>query len=325
METAAEAPTLRALLARRDLHLRLEGDDAVLGQGALDRPLRWVHSSDLADPTPFLSEGLALLTTGTQFQDAADDASTSYRAYVRRLSRPRRGRSRLRHRGGARRHPAAARRRVPCRADAAVRGALPHAVHRRGPRECRGDRRAVLRATQLGARRAARDLARGAAPRRARGHACAELARQLDAWVGLFDAAGTLTREHPIDGSSPPSRRELARRSRRRCCGEAPAPASSLRIGGVPFTLQTLGRGGHLRGRDRDGRRRPRPGGPRRRDGGRRDGGARPRAATGARPRTRRCCGPGSCIRFAATIPRWRGESRAICGAGCPPRRSWWR
>jgi len=50
----------------------------------LDRPIRWIHSSDLADPTPFLSEGLALLTTGTQFLDT-DDATT-YDEYVARLS-----------------------------------------------------------------------------------------------------------------------------------------------------------------------------------------------------------------------------------------------
>src|SRR5690606_30210970 len=61
------APTLRALLRRRELRLRLVSDEADLAPGALDRPVRWVHSSDLADPTPFLSEGLALLTTGTQF------------------------------------------------------------------------------------------------------------------------------------------------------------------------------------------------------------------------------------------------------------------
>ena len=68
MESVAETPTLRALLARRDLQLRLDGPEG-LEPSALDRPVRWVHSSDLADPTPFLSEGLVLLTTGTQFED----------------------------------------------------------------------------------------------------------------------------------------------------------------------------------------------------------------------------------------------------------------
>ncbi len=43
-------------------------DEAATGPAALDRAVRWVHSSDLTDPTPFLSEGLVLLTTGTQFE-----------------------------------------------------------------------------------------------------------------------------------------------------------------------------------------------------------------------------------------------------------------
>ncbi|MGV3733491.1 MAG: PucR family transcriptional regulator ligand-binding domain-containing protein [Microcella sp.] len=59
--------TLDTLLARRELQLRLIwADDA-----ASERPWAWVHSSDLADPTPFLSPGDALLTTGTQW--ASDD------------------------------------------------------------------------------------------------------------------------------------------------------------------------------------------------------------------------------------------------------------
>ena len=81
-DIAVAPPSLRALLARRDLHLLLVVDEHDLAPGSMDRPVRWVHSSDLADPTPFLSEGLVLLTTGTQFADA--DAA-DYRAYVDRL------------------------------------------------------------------------------------------------------------------------------------------------------------------------------------------------------------------------------------------------
>lgn len=36
------------------------------------RPVQWVHSSDLADPTPFLTPRTVLLTTGAQFGDAAE-------------------------------------------------------------------------------------------------------------------------------------------------------------------------------------------------------------------------------------------------------------
>ena len=77
MATTADAPTLRALLGRRDLHLRLESEPADIGDSALDAPIRWVHSSDLADPTPFLSEGLALLTTNLR--------ANVDRAFLRRL------------------------------------------------------------------------------------------------------------------------------------------------------------------------------------------------------------------------------------------------
>ena len=42
----------------------------------------WVHSSDLDDPTPFLSSGQLLLTTGRQFVRAS---AATYRSYVERL------------------------------------------------------------------------------------------------------------------------------------------------------------------------------------------------------------------------------------------------
>ncbi|WP_433274733.1 PucR family transcriptional regulator [Actinosynnema sp. CS-041913] len=44
----------------------------------LDRPVAWVHSTELADPTPFLEGGELLLTTGI--------ALGPYRPYVRRLA-----------------------------------------------------------------------------------------------------------------------------------------------------------------------------------------------------------------------------------------------
>jgi PucR family transcriptional regulator, purine catabolism regulatory protein len=69
--------SLRALLEQRHLALRTVWAD----DEALDRPWEWVHSSDLGDPTPFLSAGDALLTTGTQWAD--DDVIG---AWVRRLA-----------------------------------------------------------------------------------------------------------------------------------------------------------------------------------------------------------------------------------------------
>jgi purine catabolism regulator len=66
--------SLRDLI--RDLDVRL-----VAGEAGLDRPVRWVHISELSDPTPWLSGGELLLTTGMNL--AAPDEQ---RAYVERLA-----------------------------------------------------------------------------------------------------------------------------------------------------------------------------------------------------------------------------------------------
>ncbi|WP_431924907.1 PucR family transcriptional regulator [Amycolatopsis tucumanensis] len=51
--------TLRRLLADPTLGLRV-----LAGESGLDRPVGWVHVSELDDPTPFLEGGELLLTTG---------------------------------------------------------------------------------------------------------------------------------------------------------------------------------------------------------------------------------------------------------------------
>ena len=45
-------------------HARTRPDAAHRSAAAIDRPLSWVHVSELADPTPFLEGGELLLTTG---------------------------------------------------------------------------------------------------------------------------------------------------------------------------------------------------------------------------------------------------------------------
>lgn len=237
---AADTPTLRALLARGDLRLRLEGDGE---PGALDREIRWVHSSDLADPTPFLSEGLVLLTTGTQF--AADDP-VAYASYVGRLAE--RGVVGLGFgtevvRDGI----------PPALADACREAGIPlFEVPYRTPFIAVARANAEAVAAQAYARRswalaAQRAIALAALRPDGLGATLAELARQLDAWVGMYDAAGELSREHPIGGLDAATAAALhdevdgvLRRGAR--------AGSSLRIGDTPFSLQTLGRGGKLRG-----------------------------------------------------------------------------
>jgi len=66
--------TVRELLGDLDV-------EVLAGEGALDAPVRWVHISELADPTPWLSGGELLLTTGLPLTDPA-----TQRAYVARLA-----------------------------------------------------------------------------------------------------------------------------------------------------------------------------------------------------------------------------------------------
>lgn len=69
--------TLAALLGNRPLGLRLHTTTA-----PADRPISWVHVSELADPTPFLEGGELLLTTGLAL--LSDEQPVE--EYVRRLA-----------------------------------------------------------------------------------------------------------------------------------------------------------------------------------------------------------------------------------------------
>ncbi|GMM96922.1 PucR family transcriptional regulator [Microbacterium luteum] len=240
MPTAPTHPTVASLLRRGDLSLRFLD---TVDEEQLEREVRWVHSSDLADPTPFLSEGLVLLTTGRQFDGVTDDA---YAPYVARLA----------DRGvaGVGFGTEVVRDGVPtplidaCRAAGMPLFEVPYrtpfiAVARANAE----DVAATSYARRTWALSAQRAIALAALRPDGLGATVAELARQLGAWVGLFDAAGELSRQHPANGLEPATatalREEIGAVLRR-----GARAGSSLRIGATPFTLQTLGRGGHLRG-----------------------------------------------------------------------------
>ena len=55
--------------------------DVVAGAGGIDNPVRWVHTSELEDPTPWLNGGELLLTTGM----ALKGSPVQQRAYLQRL------------------------------------------------------------------------------------------------------------------------------------------------------------------------------------------------------------------------------------------------
>ncbi|MFD6417831.1 PucR family transcriptional regulator ligand-binding domain-containing protein [Streptomyces sp. NPDC060194] len=76
------AVALAALLARDDLGLRQVGGPPV----AADDAVHWVHTSEMADPYPYLLGGELLLTAGVSYPpDGAAGAGDPWDAYVRRL------------------------------------------------------------------------------------------------------------------------------------------------------------------------------------------------------------------------------------------------
>lgn len=244
-DPVATPPTLRALLARGDLQLGLASDPAAIDADALERPVRWVHSSDLLDPTPFLSDGLVLLTTGTQF-DGADGDVGAYRGYVRRLRE--RGVVGLGFGTEVVRHGIPPLLREACRHERMPLFEVPYRIPFIAVARANAEAVAAESfARQTWALSAQRAVALAALRPDGLTATLAELARQLGAWVGLFDASGALRREHPAGTLRPDARAALddevavvLRRGAR--------AGSSLRTGTTPFTLQTLGRGGHLRG-----------------------------------------------------------------------------
>lgn len=238
----AESATLRALLRRGELRLRLEGGEGGLDDGALDRPVRWVHSSDLLDPTPFLADDLVLLTTGTQFPG---DDQRVFAGYVARL-RERGvlalgfGTEVVREGIPAGLVAACAHERMPL---FEVPYRTPFIAVARANAEVVAAEAYARRSWALAAQRA---VALAALRTDGLDATLAELAKRLDAWVGLYDAGGAMSHRHPA---------ALPRESEAELAAEVAtvlrrgaSAGSALRIGGVPFTLQTLGRGGHLRG-----------------------------------------------------------------------------
>ncbi|MEJ1154974.1 PucR family transcriptional regulator [Microbacterium marmarense] len=244
MAAAPETPTLRALLGRADLQLTLDGESARHNR-LLDRAVRWVHNSDLADPTPFLSEGVVLLTTGTQFAEGVD-SDADVHAYV----------SRLKERGvvGLGFGTEVVRDGIPpqlidaCRATQTPLFEVPYRTPfiavARANAEAIAAASYARRSWALAAQRA---IALAALRADGLGATVAELARQLDTWVGLFDAAGELSREHPAGGLAATTADSL-RSEVIAVLHRGARAGSSLPIGDTAFSLQTLGRGGHLRG-----------------------------------------------------------------------------
>jgi purine catabolism regulator len=235
-------PTTRSLLAQRPFHLRLiagaREDDPVL-----DAPLTWAHSSDLADPTPWLEAGQLLLTDGMQFVDDSSPARAA--EYVDRLTA--RG---VRALGFA---TEILHERIPSTLIEAcdARGLPLLEVAERAPfmaiiRHVADVISAEQRERLEWSLRAQRRVASAALRPDGIEAILHELESQLDCWVALFDAVGNQVRmptsKHPprsvLTALAEEARATLAR-------GNRAARRLDL-AGGV--TLQTLGQRAQLRG-----------------------------------------------------------------------------
>lgn len=236
--------TLRSLLHRVDLHLRLltAPDDP-----AVDAPLSWLHSSDLDDPTPFLADGQGLLTTGTQFGVDAEVAAPTAEAYVARLRR--RGVLTLGFGTEVVRAGTPVQLVDACAAAGIALFEVPYETSFIAVAQANAD--AVARdanARNAWALAAQRAISLAAMRPDGLGATIAELSRQIDGWVGLFDLSGRLDRGFPVDGVPGADLAVLRGESLRllRAGQRASLPVTTEHRTG--FTLQTLGSGGHLSG-----------------------------------------------------------------------------
>lgn len=228
--------TLDDLLAQPDLGLR-----ELHRAAATARPISWVSSSDLADPTPFLVPEQLLLTTGRQFAD--DAPPEEYRAYVDTLLR--------REVLGVGFGTEVLRAGTPSGLVEACRDAGMPLVEVPYRTPFLALIRHVARAQERAARRrddwaaaTSRAISGAALSRGDVGAVLRELATRLDARVLLFDADGGLERSFPRGGSAPTGldgdvRRLLAAGTR----------SADERVDGeATTTLQTIGPSGELAG-----------------------------------------------------------------------------
>ncbi|MEX8056977.1 PucR family transcriptional regulator [Microbacterium sp. 16-032] len=232
--------TLRTLLDDPSFPLRVL---TRLDDDALDRPLSWVHSSDLPDPTPYLEAGNLLLTNGAQFSPDPDaDEALAYCRRLRELGVAGLG-----------------------FATDIIHDRVPEAVVRAGegadlPIVEIADRAPFIRIIRFvadiiaaeGAARlswlldAQRAVARAAVREDGLREILATLSRLLDAWVELYDAVGGRLSSPGLRGAPAEVEAEVGRDVRRLL--ERRTAASLVVPSAGHALVQTIGQSGRLRG-----------------------------------------------------------------------------
>ncbi|WP_205856191.1 PucR family transcriptional regulator [Phytoactinopolyspora endophytica] len=77
MDRVTAVLTMASLVSDRSLRLRVLVEGA---PGALDKPLRWVHNTELLDPSPYLRERELVMTNGLWFQ--GEESAAEFVAHV---------------------------------------------------------------------------------------------------------------------------------------------------------------------------------------------------------------------------------------------------
>ena len=226
-------PTLGALLRTPRLRLRL-----LTGQQRLHRQVEWVAVSELTDPTPYLAGGELVLTTGVRWAEALPDL----RAYARRLAE--------RDVAGLGFGAAVIFEQTPdeLRAAAEEFGLALVEVARETPFIAVGKEvsRLLAKEEYEGLSRAfiaQRELTRAALS--GVGAVVDRLARELDAWVLLLDADGSI-RHASSDAAAEHARRLTSELPRLR--GAGPRVGASMVVDGTRVALQPLSTGRRVRG-----------------------------------------------------------------------------
>ncbi|WP_017974547.1 PucR family transcriptional regulator [Actinopolyspora halophila] len=220
--------TMRDLLEDPELELTVHG-----GRSFADRPISWVHTSELADPTPFLEGGELLLTTGLTLR------GREFAEYVNRLARA--GVAGLGFGVGLTHGE------VPRELIAAANEAdLPLvAVPRRTPfiAISKAVSRALAEDEYEGVRqlsRAQHELARAAGSERGLDTLVRKLAGLVEGWVLLLDGAGAVL--HAAPSTAGMSARVLAAEVER-LRGRRGRGAVDFEFSGQEVSMQDLGAG----------------------------------------------------------------------------------
>ncbi|WP_410661448.1 PucR family transcriptional regulator [Amycolatopsis sp. lyj-112] len=195
------ALTLRALSAERSLGLRVRAAEA-----ELDRPIGWVHPTELTDPQAFLEGGELLLTTGLSLDEENSPG------YIRRLVDA--GVAGLGF-GVGLSHDTIPQSLVDTAADVGLpvlevpRKTPFIAITRAVSRAVAADEYASLVRTGKGQQ----ELTRTAVGKGGPGGVVRKLAKLIDGWVLLLDSAGAVTEASPASArhSADDVREDLAR------------------------------------------------------------------------------------------------------------------